>query len=108
LGGVVVGFGGGGGFLAAVGVDLYGPDRTGCLHHGWCSVRRCPAPFPIRHSGALAFRCCRVGSEGALGSFFSSCRVRGRWPCLALAPLAGMIRPPSADSADRDRLRPRR
>jgi hypothetical protein len=35
-------------------------------------------------------------------------RVRRRWPRVALSPVAGMIRPPSADSADRDRLRPRR
>ena len=33
---------------------------------------------------------------------------RRRWPRVALSPVAGMIRPPSADSADRDRLRPRR
>ena len=35
-------------------------------------------------------------------------RVRGRWLRLAWRPVAGMIRRPSADSADRDRLRPRR
>lgn len=35
-------------------------------------------------------------------------RVRGCLLRLAWRPVAGMIRRPSADSADRDRLRPRR